>query len=180
MLTSYVAAILLATSLFVCVGCGKSSSSTGTNAGAQSGTPQTAATDVANNEAASGKTLTRDAFIAEANAICRRIVAQRAVATSRLKSQRDLVPQVAQLAVYEQGALATLSGLKPPGSMESEWKPLAALVRHLEAETTKFGNDVKEHRVKFGYTQVFPVVVAIEGKVTVAARRVGLTNCTAI
>jgi hypothetical protein len=183
MLTVCVVAVLLATSVFAATGCGKSSSPTGTTAGAQPATsaaPQTTASDVASSGSANGKALTRDAFIAEADAICKRIVAQRAAANGRLKSQQDLARQVALLAVYEQGALTTLSGLRPPGSMEGEWQRIAALVRRLAAETTKFGDDVKEGRVKFGYTQVFPVVVAIESKIAAAARLAGLEDCTAI
>jgi hypothetical protein len=180
MLTVCVAAVLLTTGLIAGAGCGKSSGSTETTAGVESGTSQTTSTDVASSgTAGSGKVLTRDALVAEANAICKRIAAQ-GIASHRPKSQQDLNRRVVRLTVYDQGQLTALSRLRPPGSMESEWKPVAELARSFAAGMTKFGNALRENRDKFAYGQVFPTVTAIEQKLIAAALRVGLKDCRAI
>lgn len=180
MLTTCVAAVLLATSLFAGAGCGKSSNSTATTANALPRTSQTAATDVASGGPTSNKTLTRDALVAEGNAICKRIAAQSATVNTRTKSQQALTRQMVQLVGYDYGALTALSHLRPSGSMESQWKPVATLATSLAGEMTKFGSALTENRVKYGFSQLFPMVRAVEQKLIAAAVRVGLKDCAAI
>jgi hypothetical protein len=180
MLTACVAAILLATGLVVGTGCGKSSSSTGTTANAVTGTSQTTATDIAGTDAASGKALTHDELVAEANTICKGIVAQQAVVNKGSKAQPALTRRVIALAAYDQGALSALSRLRPPASMEGEWQPVAALATSFAAEMAKFSNALKENRVKFGFSQLFPLVTAVERKLIAATLRIGLKECAAI
>src|SRR5580693_5178516 len=71
-------------------------------------------------QSTTGRPLTREQLIAQADAICYKVNVK--LASTVITSQRDLAQQLPVLAATERNAAAALSKLVPPASMAADWK----------------------------------------------------------
>jgi hypothetical protein len=168
---TYVTALTFAaTALLAASGCGgttKSSSST------QSTLASALATQSARTPA-SGP-LTRADLIAQADAICYRINAKRASIV--LRSKRDVVRGLPQLASYEQVAVTELAKLMPPTSITSDWKVIlvnAQAVAEATAKLTTYANT--NPHLLLGRPE-YIILTKAQGRVIATAKRDGFKDC---
>jgi hypothetical protein len=127
----YGGSLLLAAGALALGGCGGASSSARSSEGFTSASP------------ASGSSLSRSAFIARADAICKRLNAEMA----KVKAKSTSLPEITRVApvhaALEQGAVSELGQLVPPSSIAREWQQIVAYRRTLAAELVKLGKDAK-------------------------------------
>jgi hypothetical protein len=79
------------------------------------------------NDAASGKPLTRTALIAQADAICASI--DRRASTSAITKPSDYITVLLPLISFEQEEVVSMETLRPPKSLEREWRVIVAARR---------------------------------------------------
>ena len=112
-------------------GCGGSSSGAGSREGSSSAS------------STPGSSLARSAFIARADAICKRLNAE----IAKVKPKSRSLPEIARVApihaAVEQAAVSELSQLTPPASIAREWQQLVSYRRALATELAKLGRDAK-------------------------------------
>jgi hypothetical protein len=169
-------ALALASTALAASGCGG-----GGNSGAHASNSGNGAGSGADSNNSGGSRsfvrLTRAELIARADAICRRVVAQRdsIVITSPTDEARVLPP----FAAYQLSALAALARLYPPSSMGRDWNKFLASFRTLAADTEKVAMAAQSNSLRQMQSLSLPLNDARK-HISVIAARDGLPSCSQI
>ncbi len=82
------------------------------------------------------------AFIAQADAICKRVNGELAAATPAGKSAKELIQVVPRHAALERGALNELARLAPPSALSGSWRAMLADRQKLADALVELGRAV--------------------------------------
>ncbi len=138
------AAVVLAATALVASGsgCGKSASTTSTQATSSAPVSSTAPIS------STAKPLTRAQLIAKADLICKRVNARHAVSSFDSKSAYTrLLPP---LAAYQLAAVAAMRRLTPPASMAAAWQQMVGDALIFAQAVKKLGEDARANDLKAG------------------------------
>lgn len=122
----------------------------------------------------SSKPLTRAELTAKANAICKTVTAK--IASKPVKTEQQISRVAAELASFEQAALANLSKLVPPAELETDWKVFVSGAQTLAENTAKLGEYAKTKNLKSAKTLIL-TSENTQKQMVVIAKRDGLTAC---
>jgi hypothetical protein len=123
----------------------------------------------------SAKPLTRLQLLHKGDAICRRV--NQRLSSINIKSQQDLVRVLPQLATYEQRALAELSKLVPPVSMEGDWKTILDGAQTVADITAKLEESTKAKDLRAARTLI-QEADKVQRRTTATAKRDGFRYCS--
>lgn len=180
MSTKQLAAVMLAAAALTAAGCGGSEkAATGSSAGqtAQS-TSAVRTTPVASSEeikVSSGKPLSRSAWIAKGDAICRRTNVK--LSTTTATSNQDYARLLPQAAGYERAEATELAKLVPPPSRAADWQHIITNLQKFSEISVKVGEYAKVENLRAAR----PVVAAgekDEQEILVIAKRDGFKVCS--
>lgn len=126
--------------------------------------------------AASTAALTRSELLTKAEAICKRVGAERAATLSHLVSYRDYGALVPRMARYETAAAAELAKLQPPASLAADWAQIVAADRSLTNYLLPYGRDVAS-RDRHDAGVIARAVIRIQRPMIATVKRDGISDC---
>jgi hypothetical protein len=139
MSSTRIVALTLTAAALAASGCGgskpSSDASTQTSAQADTAAPRSTAP----TSGSSTPSLTRDALIKKADAICARVNAKRSAIT--IRTPKDFATKLPGLATAERTADAALSRLVPPSAMAGDWAQILSASQALASDIAKIAAD---------------------------------------
>jgi hypothetical protein len=120
--------------------------------------------------------LSSSAFIARADAICRRLNAEIAKAKSKNTSLSEIARVAPSNAALEQAAVGELAGLTPPASIAREWRQIVAYRRTLAAELLTLGKDAKA-KDSAGVQALAESKKSVHKKLSALGTKAGFKDC---
>lgn len=124
----------------------------------------------------SSKSLTQAELVARANAICRRVHAERAALPS-INSKQDLRTVLSRAGAQEQAGVVELEKLVPPSAVANDWKQIVKAGRTLAGYTTLYGQYVASGNSRAART-LFGAVLSLQKSMAAVAKRDGFVSCT--
>lgn len=131
MSSTRIVALTLTAAALAASGCG------GSKPSSNAASTQTSAQ--APTSSSSTPSLTRDALIKKADAICARVNAKRSAIT--VSTLKDYATKLPALAAVEQAADAALSKLVPPTAMAGDWAQIVSASQTVTSDTAKIATD---------------------------------------
>jgi ABC-type transport system substrate-binding protein len=186
MLLTHLATLALAASALAASGCGGSSKSASTSAATTPATTSvaTAATTAPTSTTpattttvtvATGKPLTRSAWIAKGDVICARLITQ--LSSGAPKSSRELAHALVQSAAYERAELAQLAKLVPPSSMETDWQEFLTGINEIATNSATLGETAQSGTGTLNIP-LLRVTQQIENHTNAVAKHDGFKHCS--
>lgn len=125
----------------------------------------------------SDKTLTRGEFVAQTDAICKRLLAQRKAI--KIKTQKEFAQALPRVGSYERTAFAKLGRLTPPASLASDWNQLVTSGQALAETTVQLGKYLRAHNAAAARLK-FQSAAALSRAMSATAAQDGIKACTHI
>jgi len=171
----------LIAAMSVVTGCGGGSSTTGSTGGSSA----TTATEASSNggsgtavsiPAPSGQVLTAAQLATRGVAICKRLNTEIEIGKVSNLSSTNLARIATRRVAFERAALAELSKLTPPVSIESAWRQFLTLRATVVEDLEKLKDDALANNTA-GQKEVLISSATIEQRMLAPAKRSGVKTC---
>ena len=186
MLDNRLAALALAAITLAASGCGKSSKAESTTTAASATATTAATTTQATTQPttkttgiifATGKPLSRKAWIAKGDVICAR--ANAALNTTVIATKADYARVLPQTAGYDHVEAAELSKLVPPPAMEADWKQIVTGIQKFGVYTDQVAEKAKINDLSAA-KPILASARVVHEQLAAIAKRDGFKHCSVI
>jgi hypothetical protein len=169
------ATLTLAIAALAVGGCGGSSKSASTAASTTS-TPGT--TSTAASETPSGTTPSGGSWVAQGDAICKKLRAQ--LSTIKVRTEKDYARVIPVVVGFERAQYVELLKVVPPADSKGDWQQFLAAYKQWTENTAKIGEEAEKGKKGILSTPLARATSAIEKRGDAIARKHGFQSCTKI